>query len=69
MDSLWERCTWEFEFVVPKSLGYQEEEEEGEGGEAGWEGEGHSDQEDEDDESEVLAICSGVLIEQVIRKS
>lgn len=71
VDSLWERCTWEFEFVVPKTLAYQDdqEEEEEEGRDQPQQDDQEEDEDDDDedgeDESEVVAICSGDLIEQV----
>ncbi|PIL31521.1 hypothetical protein GSI_06223 [Ganoderma sinense ZZ0214-1] len=52
VDNLWEKCTWDFEFVVPRSLEQQDT---------------LSDDEDEDSDSEypTVVICSGELVEQV----
>ncbi|KAI0304611.1 hypothetical protein BC826DRAFT_1088837 [Russula brevipes] len=49
IDSLWERCTWDFEFVVPRSL----------------EDSPVALDEDAQTEHPTLVICSGELIEQV----
>lgn len=57
VDSLWERCTWELEFVVPKHLSAEEEDEDVVEGETSLEG-GMED-------SEVIVVCSGDLMEQV----
>lgn len=52
VDNLWEKCTWEFEFIVPRYLEerqpVQEEEED-----------------DQSDASPTLVVCSGELVEQV----
>lgn len=50
IDNLWERCTWEFEFVVPRSLEEYEVAE---------------DDEDSDGATPTLVICSGEFVEQV----
>ncbi|KAH0591210.1 hypothetical protein H2248_001303 [Termitomyces sp. 'cryptogamus'] len=50
VDNLWEKCTWEFEFVVPR---YLEERDPGQ------------DEEDQTDAIPTLVICSGDLVEQV----
>lgn len=54
VDNLWEKCTWEFEFVVPRHLELQDS---------------HSYPEDEEGQQEednpTIVICSGELIEQV----
>ena len=52
VDNLWEKCTWDFEFIVPRSLEQQD---------------ALSDDEDEDPDSEypTVVICSGELVEQV----
>lgn len=58
VDSLWEKCTWDFEFVVPKALqqnsdgtiGTHIDDEEGGSG---------------DLESPVVVVCSGDFFEQV----
>lgn len=58
MDNLWERCTWEFEFVVPKYLAEPDTdalESDVEDGGAGGEGSGNP----------TIVICSGELVEQV----
>ncbi|KAH9968683.1 TATA-binding protein associated factor Taf2 [Russula dissimulans] len=49
IDSLWERCTWDFEFVVPRSL----------------EDSPTALDEDAQSEHPTLVICSGELVEQV----
>lgn len=58
IDSLWEKCTWEFEFVVPKFLHQEAEDVDG------------MDVDEQDDGAEsaehpVVVICSGDLTEQV----
>ncbi|KAH9943990.1 uncharacterized protein BXZ73DRAFT_39443 [Epithele typhae] len=52
IDNLWEKCTWDFEFTVPRSLEQADT---------------VSDDEEEGDESEypTVVVCSGELIEQV----
>lgn len=54
MDNLYEKCTWEFEFVVPK---YLEESQPGRVDDG--------EQEELRDTSPTVVICSGDLIEQV----
>jgi transcription initiation factor TFIID subunit 2 len=49
IDSLWERCTWDFEFVVPRSL----------------EDAPAALDEDAQSEHPTLVLCSGELVEQV----
>ncbi|KAI9511720.1 hypothetical protein F5148DRAFT_1168299 [Russula earlei] len=49
IDNLWERCTWDFEFVVPRSL----------------EDSPAALDEDAQSEHPTLVICSGELVEQV----
>ncbi|KAK7058614.1 hypothetical protein VNI00_002250 [Paramarasmius palmivorus] len=49
IDNLWEKCTWEFEFVVPR---YLEEREPGE-------------DDDATDLTPTVVVCSGELVEQV----
>ena len=49
IDNLWEKCTWEFEFVVPRYL------EESVG----------SDDDEPTDASPTIVVCSGELVEQV----
>ncbi|KAI0639863.1 hypothetical protein C8Q77DRAFT_1083269 [Trametes polyzona] len=53
IDNLWEKCAWDFEFVVPRSLEQHEP---------------TSDDEDEaaeTDEYPTVVVCSGELVEQV----
>ncbi|KAI0718881.1 hypothetical protein C8T65DRAFT_569811 [Cerioporus squamosus] len=54
VDNLWEKCTWDFEFVVPRSLeqhdALSDEEEE---------------EEDSPEEYPTVVICSGELVEQI----
>ena len=52
INNLWEKCTWDFEFVVPRSLEQQDT---------------VSDDEDEDSDTEypTVVVCSGELVEQV----
>ncbi|KAI0660528.1 hypothetical protein C8Q70DRAFT_976084 [Cubamyces menziesii] len=53
IDNLWEKCAWDFEFVVPRSLEQHDP---------------ASDDEDEPEESDdypTVVICSGELVEQV----
>jgi transcription initiation factor TFIID subunit 2 len=54
VDSLWETCTWEFEFVVPR---YLEEPDPGHRGEKG-------DFEESQVSISTVVICSGDLVEQ-----
>ena len=55
VDNLWERCTWEFEFVVPKYLDAVDEV-----------ADGSAMQVDrEEGEYPVVVVCSGELVEQV----
>lgn len=49
VDSIWERCTWDFEFVVPRSL----------------EDSPATIDEDVQSEHPTLVVCSGELVEQV----
>ena len=55
VDILWETCTWDLEFIVPRSLeqhdALSEEEEE--------------EEEDSMEEYPTVVICSGELVEQV----
>ncbi len=55
MDNLWEKCTWEFEFVVPRYLEQQEESPEDE-------------DEPPDGDCPTVVVCSGELVEQVRAK-
>lgn len=53
IDNLWEKCAWDFEFVVPRSLEQHDP---------------ISDEEDdtaETDEYPTVVVCSGELVEQV----
>ncbi|KAG5645341.1 hypothetical protein DXG03_006403 [Asterophora parasitica] len=50
VDNMWEKCTWEFEFVVPR---YLEERDIAQ------------DDEEQSDTSPTLVVCSGDLVEQV----
>ncbi|SJX62832.1 related to TAF2-component of TFIID complex [Sporisorium reilianum f. sp. reilianum] len=61
VDSLWERCTWEFELIVPKSLSTADEEEEA--GASAREQTTAIDASDPD--SHVVVVCTGDLMEQV----
>lgn len=51
IDNLWEKCTWEFEFVVPKYLEQRDEI--------------LDDEEIQEGEHPTVVICSGELVEQV----
>ncbi|KAG2155663.1 TATA-binding protein associated factor Taf2 [Suillus clintonianus] len=55
VDSLWEKCTWEFEFVVPR---YLEEPDPGHRGDNG-------DFEESQESIPTVVVCSGDLVEQV----
>lgn len=52
VDNLWEKCTWDFEFTVPRSLEQQDS---------------LSDDEDEGAQTDypTIVVCSGELVEQV----
>ena len=52
MDNLWEKCTWEFEFVVPRYLEQREDTPEDE-------------DEPSDGDCPTVVVCSGELVEQV----
>jgi hypothetical protein len=52
VDSMWEKCTWEFEFVVPRYL------EERDGDEP-------EEFEEQQGEYTSVVVCSGELVEQV----
>ncbi|KAG2046284.1 hypothetical protein BDR06DRAFT_1037833 [Suillus hirtellus] len=54
VDNLWEKCTWEFEFVVPR---YLEEPDPGQRGESG-------DFEESQESIPTVVVCSGDLVEQ-----
>jgi transcription initiation factor TFIID subunit 2 len=58
IDSLWEKCTWEFEFVVPKFL--QEETEDVDAMDIDELGDTA-----ESADHPVMVVCSGDLTEQV----
>ncbi|KZT27583.1 hypothetical protein NEOLEDRAFT_1130581 [Neolentinus lepideus HHB14362 ss-1] len=53
VDNLWEKCTWDFEFVVPKYLEEKAADTEDEG------------QEGQQGEYPTVVVCSGDLVEQV----
>ncbi|KAH7906471.1 hypothetical protein BJ138DRAFT_1094071, partial [Hygrophoropsis aurantiaca] len=55
VDSLWEKCTWDFEFVVPRYLEEPEPRRRNEDGEF----------EEAQETSPTVVICSGDLVEQV----
>jgi transcription initiation factor TFIID subunit 2 len=50
LDNLWEKCTWEFEFVVPRYLEERDI---------------HRDDDELNDASPTIVVCSGELVEQV----
>ncbi|TFY68605.1 hypothetical protein EVJ58_g911 [Rhodofomes roseus] len=52
IDNLWEKCTWEFEFVVPRFLEQREDTP-------------VDDEEPLEGESPTVVVCSGELVEQV----
>ena len=55
MDNLWEKCTWEFEFIVPRYLEEREHDT-------------HDSDDEGDDVSDAIptiVVCSGELVEQV----
>ncbi|GBE77479.1 Transcription initiation factor TFIID subunit 2 [Sparassis crispa] len=52
VDNLWEKCTWEFEFVVPRYLEQRDEVAE-------------DDDELREGDSPTVVVCSGELVEQV----
>ncbi|PCH34126.1 hypothetical protein WOLCODRAFT_130217 [Wolfiporia cocos MD-104 SS10] len=51
VDNLWEKCTWEFEFVVPRFLEQPES--------------SPDDEEPAEGENPTVVVCSGELVEQV----
>ncbi|KAI0323074.1 hypothetical protein OF83DRAFT_1234654 [Amylostereum chailletii] len=54
VDNMWERCTWDFEFIVPRYL------------EDRGEDRGSDDEDDEEQEEHpTVVVCSGELVEQV----
>lgn len=59
VDNLWEKCTWEFEFVVPRYLEERESSAQI----------GDDDPEDVNDMSPTVVVCSGELVEQVRNKT
>ncbi|EPQ30343.1 uncharacterized protein PFL1_01869 [Pseudozyma flocculosa PF-1] len=67
VDSLWERCTWEFELVVPKYLASADGDNDGDGN--GNEGGGEDGLAVPDvaglEDSQVVVVCTGDLMEQV----
>lgn len=50
LDNLWEKCTWEFEFVVSRYLEERTV---------------HGDEDELNDASPTIVVCSGELVEQV----
>ena len=50
MDNLWEKCTWEFEFVVPRYLEERDI---------------RHDEDEANDAIPTVVVCSGDLVEQV----
>ncbi|KAF9055881.1 hypothetical protein BJ165DRAFT_1336062, partial [Panaeolus papilionaceus] len=50
LDNLWEKCTWEFEFVVPRFLEEREV---------------NGDDDDFNDATPTLVVCSGEFVEQI----
>jgi len=54
IDNLWERCTWEFEFVVPRYLEEPDPSHRGENG----------DFEETQESTPTVVVCSGDLVEQ-----
>lgn len=61
VDSLWERCTWEFELIVPKSLSTADDDEDASKGPSA----AAADAEASDPDSEIVVVCTGDLMEQV----
>lgn len=55
LDNLWEKCTWEFEFIVPKSLEDDSTSMDIDGEEI----------DDGSDDHPTVVICSGELVEKV----
>ena len=55
IDNLWEKCTWEFEFVVPRFLEEPDLTERADG----------DDADDANELSPTIVVCSGELVEQV----
>jgi len=54
VDNLWEKCTWEFEFVVPRYLEERDLDRQ------------DDDESDEvQDANPTIVVCSGELVEQV----
>lgn len=51
LDNLWEKCTWEFEFIVPKSLEETSDNVDADNEEASG--------------SPTIVVCSGELVEKV----
>ena len=51
VDNIWEKCTWEFEFVVPRFLEQRDT--------------SFDDDDPQDGEYPTVVVCSGDLIEQV----
>jgi transcription initiation factor TFIID subunit 2 len=51
IDSIWEKCTWEFEFVVPRHLEESED--------------GTEEEDDTQGSYPTVVVCSGELVQQV----
>ncbi|CDU22782.1 related to TAF2-component of TFIID complex [Sporisorium scitamineum] len=64
VDSLWERCTWEFQLIVPKSLSTADEDEEA-GSSALQQTAAATSIDNSDPDSPVVVVCTGDLMEQV----
>ncbi|CAO1634477.1 unnamed protein product [Parajaminaea phylloscopi] len=56
VDSLWERSTWEFEFVVPRNLSNS----------LGWTGDGRVPADEAGNMHKTTVICTGDLVEQTV---
>lgn len=66
VDSLWERCTWEFELIVPRSLTTADDDDKGAtSGASALERARANNADTADPDSQVVAICTGDLMEQV----
>lgn len=53
IDNLWEKCTWEFEFVVPRHLEQTDDDPRL-----------HDEDEPQESEYPTVVVCSGELVEQ-----
>ncbi|KAJ1025442.1 hypothetical protein NDA13_004253 [Ustilago tritici] len=68
VDSLWERCTWEFELIVPKLLNTADDEEDAadaNGNMTALEPAAANSADTADPDSQVVVVCTGDLMEQV----